>query len=82
MLSDTFSSFLTEHRILRVVQDNDNDNAVNDDHRIFEPVANSDLLVERVPCYHPLLQRIVDRDYRAVDANNANANAANGTGAF
>eukprot|EP00934_Nitzschia_sp_Nitz4_P001170 Nitzschia sp. Nitz4//scaffold29_size155292//46738//49469//NITZ4_002648-RA/size155292-augustus-gene-0.224-mRNA-1//-1//CDS//3329546418//1170//frame0 len=57
--SETFSSFLSEHRILQVVSEAD----ALDEHRLLEPVPNSELMVERVPCYHSLFQRIVDRDY-------------------
>ncbi len=57
-ITDTFSSFLSEHRILQVVSPD-----TMDETRMLEPVADSDLLVERVPCYYPLLQQIVNREY-------------------
>mmetsp|Transcript_17921 Transcript_17921/g.44314 ORF Transcript_17921/g.44314 Transcript_17921/m.44314 type:complete len:934 (-) Transcript_17921:3-2804(-) len=89
----TFSDFLNEHTILRVVKDeemedidddssdSDNDNDSDDEQannnrrqrqqrrrqdrppRLFEPVAEENLNVERVPCYPPLLQKIKNRDY-------------------
>jgi DNA replication licensing factor MCM7 len=53
---------LSEHQFLQVINEatvGDTD----DENRLFEPITGSDLLVERVPCYHPMLQRIVDRNY-------------------
>jgi DNA replication licensing factor MCM7 len=55
----TFTSFLLEHTILQVVRDNDDD---DDDDRLLEP-TDGNINVQRVPCYTPLLQRIVDREY-------------------
>lgn len=68
---DTFSAFLSEHRILQVINEQQlAADEANDENRLFEPIAGSEVLVERVPCYHPLLQRIVDRNY----IGNSNSN--------
>jgi len=65
--SAIFTSFILEHTIRRVVRNSDDDNDENnddDDQRLFEPTNDgSTLRVERIPCYPPLLQKIVDKDY-------------------
>jgi DNA replication licensing factor MCM7 len=53
---------LSEHNILQVVKE-ETVGGEEEDNRLFEPVSGSELLVERIPCYHPMLQRIVDRNY-------------------
>ncbi len=54
-----FTSFLLEHTIRRVVRNNQ-----DSDQALLEPTADgSEITVERVPCYPPLLQRIVNKDY-------------------
>mmetsp|Transcript_25626 Transcript_25626/g.28760 ORF Transcript_25626/g.28760 Transcript_25626/m.28760 type:complete len:910 (-) Transcript_25626:222-2951(-) len=63
-----FTSFILEHTIRRVVRrDNDEGHDDDDDTRMFEPTADDDdgnsTRIERIPCYPPLLQRIVDKDY-------------------
>lgn len=58
----TFSAFLNEHTILRIVTidpDNDDDDSAQN----FEPVAEDHINVQRVPCYPPLLQKIKNREY-------------------
>lgn len=58
-----FTSFLLEHTIRRVVRNNDSDDE-DDDTRMFEPTADgNNVRIERIPCYPPLMQRIVDKDY-------------------
>ncbi|KAG7355083.1 minichromosome maintenance complex protein [Nitzschia inconspicua] len=70
----TFTQFVLGHTIRRVVQRNHNNNNEDsddddDNERMFEPTAEGDgLQVERVPCYPPLLQRIVDKDYMSDQA--------------
>eukprot|EP00533_Pseudo-nitzschia_delicatissima_P003406 CAMPEP_0116083570 /NCGR_PEP_ID=MMETSP0327-20121206/3346_1 /TAXON_ID=44447 /ORGANISM="Pseudo-nitzschia delicatissima, Strain B596" /LENGTH=876 /DNA_ID=CAMNT_0003574471 /DNA_START=56 /DNA_END=2686 /DNA_ORIENTATION=- len=59
--SAIFTSFLLEHTIRRVVRNNDEDDE-EDETRVFEPTSGN-VRIERVPCYPPLLQRIVDKDY-------------------
>jgi len=63
--SAIFTSFLLEYTIRRVVRNNnDEDNVDDDDTRMFEPTADgNNVRIERIPCYPPLLQRIVDKDY-------------------
>ena len=61
----TFTSFLTEHTILKIVRENDDDVDNDDDPtngRLLEP-TDGPYSVERSLCYHPLLQRIVNREY-------------------
>ncbi len=66
LLAAIFTSFLLEHTIRRVVR-NSNSNSNTDDNDqelMLEPTADgSEIRIERVPCYPPLLQRIVDKDY-------------------
>jgi DNA replicative helicase MCM subunit Mcm2 (Cdc46/Mcm family) len=50
---------LLEHTILQDVHENEEDE--EDQNRLLEPTAEG--TVERVPCFPPLFQRIVDRDY-------------------
>lgn len=58
----------TIRRVVRANNDSDNDDD-DDDERMLEPTAEGDdLQVERVPCYPPLLQRIVDKDYMSDQA--------------
>ncbi|CAJ1936702.1 unnamed protein product [Cylindrotheca closterium] len=72
--TQTFSDFLKEHTILRVVKDDEMDDSDSDNdeeggagnnrpRRLYEPVAEEGLNVERVPCYPPLLQKIKNRAY-------------------
>lgn len=50
---------MLEHTIRRVVRNNQ-----DSDQALLEPTADgSEITVERVPCYPPLLQRIVNKDY-------------------
>ena len=65
-----FTRFLKEHTILKTVRDNDTDNDTDDDEdRLLEVTDDStNLNVVRTPCYLPLLQKIVDKDY---DSDNA-----------
>ena len=63
-----FTSFILEHTIRRIVRRaNNEDDDDDDDTRMFEPTADdaddSNMRIERVPCYPPLLQRIVDKEY-------------------
>ena len=65
-----FTSFILEHTIRRVDRrDNDEDSDDDDDDdddntRMFEPTADGNgPRIERVPCFPPLLQKIVDKDY-------------------
>jgi DNA replication licensing factor MCM7 len=57
---------VTEHTILRVVRENEDDdedeNENENENRLLEP-TDGNFNVERMLCYPPLLQRIVDRDY-------------------
>lgn len=66
--SAIFTSFILEHTIRRIVRRaNNEDDDDDDDTRMFEPTADdaddSNMRIERVPCYPPLLQRIVDKEY-------------------
>ena len=64
MQTAIFTSFILEHTIRRVVRNNDDDENNEDDQRLFEPTNDgSTLRIERIPCYPPLLQKIVDKDY-------------------
>ncbi|MGK3735662.1 MAG: DNA replicative helicase MCM subunit Mcm2 (Cdc46/Mcm family), partial [Bacillariaceae sp.] len=63
-----FTSFILEHTIRRVDRrdndDSDDDDDDDDDARMFEPTADGNgPRIERVPCFPPLLQKIVDKDY-------------------
>jgi DNA replication licensing factor MCM7 len=66
--TDIFTTFVLNHTIRRVVHNNDTDDE-DDDDRMLEPTADGEnIQVERVPCYPPLLQRIVDKDYMSDQA--------------
>lgn len=68
-LSDTFSSFLSEHQIFQTVSEEElAESQARGEERILQPMMEGNLSVERVPCYFPLLQKIVNRDYMG-DAN-------------
>jgi DNA replicative helicase MCM subunit Mcm2 (Cdc46/Mcm family) len=88
----TFTEFVLSHTIRRVIHnnnDNSNDNHHHDD-RLFEPTAldmnnphHRTPMIERVPCYPPLLQRIVDKDYddtSMTSTTNTNTNNNNNNG--
>ncbi len=56
-----------EHTIRRVVRnhddDSDDDSDSENEDRVLEPTLDDTIRIERVPCYPPLLQRIVDKEY-------------------
>lgn len=68
-IAGTFTSFLLEHTILQKSGPFNSNDSDDDDDTLLEPTAEGQDAVARVPCYPPVLQRIVDRDYYTEDAH-------------
>ena len=66
----TFTSFLLEHTILQHTRNNLGDDSDEEDNdTLLQPIPDGDGDIARVPCYPPILQRIVDRDFIDEDAH-------------
>ena len=64
----TFTSFLLEHTILQHARNNLGDNSDDESEALLRP-TDGDEDIANVPCYPPILQRIVDRDFIDEDAH-------------